>query len=199
MLAHTLWTACEVLGDVCALETGSQLISSACHAMCHVMSCHIISFGIMSWTEQMLLLPQTPTSNGDENVLYSYLVNHTTSGGGNNQLTALGTTWAAVPCWWAAAASLVWWPDILVDGAFQYFWWLNFVDLRQVSRASFFDVHICLDTVVWALGSNEVVAAYRTTTGSDVRFLTCMWSIKTSQSRSRIPAVLWQGLSACVW
>ncbi len=52
----------------------------------------------MSWTEQILLLPQTPTSNGDVNVLYSYLVSHTTSGGGNNQLTALGTTWAAVPC-----------------------------------------------------------------------------------------------------
>ncbi len=55
---------------------------------CQIISCH----------EQILLLPQTPTSNGDVNVLYSYLVNHTTSGGGNNALTALGTTWAAVPC-----------------------------------------------------------------------------------------------------
>ena len=65
---------------------------------CRVVSCHVVSYHIMSWTEQILLVPQTPTSNGDVNVLYSYLVNHTTSGGGNNALTALGTTWAAVPC-----------------------------------------------------------------------------------------------------
>ena len=41
---------------------------------------------------------QTPTSNGDQNVLNSYLVNHTTSGGGNNALTALGQSWASIPC-----------------------------------------------------------------------------------------------------
>lgn len=41
---------------------------------------------------------QTPTSNGDVNVLNSWLVNHTTTGGGNNALSALGTTWAAVAC-----------------------------------------------------------------------------------------------------
>ncbi|DBA70319.1 TPA: hypothetical protein ACH3X2_011741 [Trebouxia sp. C0005] len=51
-----------------------------------------------TWIERVFWNQATPTSNGDENVLYSYLVNHTTSGGGNNQLTALGTTWAAVPC-----------------------------------------------------------------------------------------------------
>ena len=82
-------THCEGHVKFCDLDAGSRLIQGACH---------VVSCRIMSWNEQILLLPQTPTSNGDPNVLNSYLVNHPSSGGGNNQLTSLGATWAAVPC-----------------------------------------------------------------------------------------------------